>query len=486
MNHSQSEANAPLLFGRYRVLKQVGRGRLAIVYQVIDERLQREVLLHVLHPDLAQQEAARQEFLSRIQEKAQCSHPALLDVFDSGEMGGRPYMVTEYLAEHTLYGAGQLAVSQALQAISQVADAILLCQERGLSPPPVSSRHVWRVHEGQVKLVESWLLAPDEAALDQASYRPPEQAPGQPATSASLVYALGLLLYELLTGVRPSTGESVEAIAQAHQNLRILPIVQMRPSLYLPTLERLIHQATAPLPAERLPDVRAFLEEIARVKHNVETHTRRVPVALSPRHQQRARKNQSSASEESSEQSPHPVAAPPDLATAPPDGDLSTGSRQPTHPPAHPRQKKSPARGCIGWFVTLLLLLVVAYGSYLLTSFAVDQLFAIKLPRLRFPSIGELLPEWWPRGDNDAPTLIVNIAEGLNLRDEPGLSSNIIAIVRNGAEVRQIAEPRIVDDVEWVRVRARTADIQKGQGASDQNTIEGWMSRSFLLVPDNP
>lgn len=479
MNHSQPEASAPLLFGRYRVLKQVGRGRLAIVYRAIDERLQREVLIHLLHPDLASQEAARQEFLTRIQESAQCSHPALLDVFDSGKIGGRPYMVTEYLAERALYGSEVLAVSQALQSISQVADAIVLCQERRLSPPPVSSRHVWWVHEGQVKLVESWFLTPDEAALDQACYRPPEQAAGQPATSASIVYALGLLLYELLTGVRPATGENVETIDRAHRNLRILPLVQMRPSLYLPTLERLIHQTTASIPTERLPDVQTFLEGVAQVKRNAEANTHRMPVVLSSRHQQRARQDQAAEPEASSPQFPSSAVALPDV-------DLSEGNAQPS--PYHTtRTKKSPARGCLGWFVTLLLLLVVAYGSYLLTSFAVEQLFAIKLPRPHLPSIsiGELLPDWWTER-NPSPTLTVNIAAGLNLRDEPGLSSNIIAILRNGAEVRQIAEPRIVDDVEWVHVRARTADIQEGQFASDQNTIEGWMSRSFLLVPENP
>src|SRR5215207_11148768 len=92
----------PLLHGRYRIEEQLGAGRLAVVYRAYDERLQRRVLVHLLRKELLAQEPLRQRFIREAHDGARRSYPSLLEVFDSGEIAGRPYMVTEYVAGRTL------------------------------------------------------------------------------------------------------------------------------------------------------------------------------------------------------------------------------------------------------------------------------------------------------------------------------------------------------------------------------------------------
>ncbi|HMP40187.1 MAG TPA: protein kinase, partial [Roseiflexaceae bacterium] len=89
--------STPVLQGRYRVDARLGVGRLAVVYRGFDERLQRIVLVHLLRKELVEQETLRQRFLREAQYSAQRAHPSLLDIYDSGELAGRPYYISEYV-----------------------------------------------------------------------------------------------------------------------------------------------------------------------------------------------------------------------------------------------------------------------------------------------------------------------------------------------------------------------------------------------------
>ncbi|MBC8074701.1 MAG: serine/threonine protein kinase, partial [Chloroflexales bacterium] len=219
---------APLLFGRYRVLEQLGEGRLATVYHATDERLKRPVLVHLLRKDLAAQEPLRQRFRDEIAASARRSHPALLELFDSGEIGGRPFMVTEFVAGRPLSALGVLSIEDALLYLRQVTSAVTVCQQADVAHPPISSNNVMLVDEGRVKLIESWLTRPEDVPLDLAFYRPPERTRGEGPAPANVVYSLGLLLYELASGQRVITGNDARAVAQAHLSARIPPLAHVR------------------------------------------------------------------------------------------------------------------------------------------------------------------------------------------------------------------------------------------------------------------
>lgn len=493
MNEPTPSTDKPLLFERYRVKQQIGTGRLATVYHATDERLQRDVLVHVFRKDLIGQEPLRQRFIHEINASAQCTHSALLSVFDSGDAGDRPFMVTEYIAGRPLNAVGALAINHALMYTRQVTGAVLACLSRGHTPPPISSRNVLLVNEEQIKLVESWLMPADEVAFDLAHYRAPELAEGGAPSHASVVYALGCLLYELITGTRPVSGADAQTVIQAHTQIPISSLSETRPLLHLPTLERLITRAMARFPEHRFADVSAFSEEIDGFIRLLNNETQRIAITPSiPKTQQRV-------SPAVTAQIPSPASAPtiPTIpstpATASPSKEAQTAPGSKVFDPLQQsaRKQKPFTHALLGWIVMIALLVGVIFGSYTLASFAVDKLFAIQLPQPSLESLGVKWPPDWLGGDETGEVLVVSIAsnEGLNLRDAPGISTNVIATVPNGTLVRKLddrctiedqgtekeLQPCTLDGVQWVRVRTDN---------EDGKSLEGWMSLLFLKKVD--
>lgn len=461
-------SSAPLLFGRYRVSEHRGDTRLASIYTAVDERLQRRVLIHLLRKDLVGQAQPRERFVAQIGQMARRSHPALLDVYDSGEASGRPFMVTEFVSGRPLRGLGLLTPERALLYLRQVTGAIALCQSRrdadtplGLYHPPISSSNLLLVDEGHVKLVDSWLLSPGEVSADIAHYRAPELSQGQEATLAAPVYALGLLCYELLTGTRPVSGSDARAIALAHLHARVPPLHEARPALYLPAVERLVARATASAPELRFPDAATFGAALDALWRDLGSPTQPLAPPRAP------------AARYAGATTGPPTAVPPPAPAAPP---ARASVRMRPVDPATLR-RSNVARGLLGWAVLVGLVILVAAASF----FAVNALTGA-LKGVTAPGVPWLPPP--PTGDSGGPfgwlgTLfgadeiyIVNIAEGLNLRRAPDATdpANIITVVPNGTPVRKLEGPHVAGNIPWLRVRVTVEGQQ----------LEGWMSLNYL------
>ncbi|HZB96837.1 MAG TPA: serine/threonine-protein kinase [Herpetosiphonaceae bacterium] len=248
-----SSAPPPILHQRYRILARLGQTRLAAVYRAHDERLQRPVIVHLLRQELMAKPALRQRFLEEARSGAQRSHPGLLEIYDSGEVGSRPYLVTEDLSGVPLAERVPLPLADALSVLRTVASAVALAQSQGTPHPPVSSRNVWLLDGGRAVLIENWQLSPQEAALDLAPYRAPERAQGAPPSPATTVYSLGILSWETITGDRPFTAPSVEAIVERQMREPLPSISETNPRFFAPGLDRVIQGAAAADPARRYP-----------------------------------------------------------------------------------------------------------------------------------------------------------------------------------------------------------------------------------------
>ncbi|MCS6889015.1 MAG: serine/threonine protein kinase [Chloroflexus sp.] len=463
----------PLLFGRYRVHEALGESRLAVVYKATDLRLQRTVLIHLLRKELRDNPRKREQFIAEAAQSARRSHPVLLEVFDSGESSDRPFVITEAVEGRPLFGIGALSVAQALSIVRQVADAVALCQRHrsdesplGLFHPPISSANLLLVGDGQVKLVDGWFFAPALIPADLAHYRAPELSAGQPPQRSSVVYALGILLFELITGQRPIHGEDARATALAHLTQSVPSLARARPTMYLPSVERLIAQATARDPAQRFPDAQAFAQAINDLWRELTVQTRRLvvePVATVRPPAEIAAKRQPAA--------PTPPATPPTRPASRQDDLRSRMSRALTTSfDIDQFRRYNLSRSLMGWFVMILLLLMVAFGSFWAVTWAIERFGLGEAPRL--PD----LPAWslpdlsWP-GNTTPEQYVVNIAEGLNLRSAPSAQpDNIITIVPNGVVVRKLEGPVMADNIPWLKVQVEL----NGQ------IIEGWMSLNYL------
>lgn len=484
-NPPVTPAAPPVLFGRYRVHEHLGDTRLAAIYTATDERLQRRVMLALLRKDLTGQERAVQRFQAEIGASARRSHPALLEVFDSGDVSGRPFMIAEYANGRSLRSLGVLTLDQALLYVRQVAGAIAACQAAasdaeplGLYHPPISSSNVILVDEGQVKLLDSWNLNNAEALYDQAHYRAPELSQGNPATRATPVYALGVLLYELLTGVRPISGADARSVALAHLSTRLPPLTHARPTLYVPSVEALIRRATARFPDQRFPDAAAFVAELDLLWQTLASETRRLaPAAARTLEDERpsVRPARSNAAQ----------AAPPERPSGLTGLSRYLPQSQAGPQPIDPRQRRqhSVARSIMGLLLMLSLLVIVVGIGYVAATSLVPNLSNVQLPALpSFPDRPNLPniptasvdgPLGWLGGllGNDQ-VYIVNIAEGLNLRSTPDASddSNILVVVPNNTPVRYLEGPVDNGDIAWMRVQT----LVNGQA------YEGWVSQRFL------
>jgi serine/threonine protein kinase len=461
----------PILHGRYRIEEQLGVGRLAVVYRAYDARLQRRVLVHLLRKELADQEPLRQRFVREAHDSARRSHPSLLEVFDSGEVGGRPYMVTEYVAGRALRELGALSLEQALLYFRQIVGAVAVCQLAGVPHPPISSNNVILVEDGHVELVESWLTTPATIALDVAAYRPPERSSGAPITPAGVVYSLGLLLFEMLTGRRAIDGDDPRAVAQAHHSTRIPSLSEVRPLLHIPALERLLRQATAQRPEDRPPDAGALglaLDDLRRAIAR-DTQQLEAPPVRPPTLRQRINRTTGALV------APR-AARPASPDRAPVRGEPARRMPAPDHAPV--QLHGNPRRSISGMVVLLTLLLVVACGAYYGASVALGAMANIQLPRPQFdlpslPDLGIALPEWLTGVvSGGGQTFVVTGVpdEGLNLRAAPGLNTQVIGLLPNGARVRKIGESRSVDGVPWLPVRALLGEDER----------EGWVSERFV------
>jgi eukaryotic-like serine/threonine-protein kinase len=459
---------SPILHGRYRIEEQLGAGRLVVVYRAYDERLQRKVLVHMLRKELVGQATLRQRFIQEAHDSARRSHQSLLEVYDSGEVAGRPYMITEYVAGRSLRELGMLLPEDALLYFRQVVGAVAACEAAHVPHPPISSNNIILVEDGHVELLESWLMPAAQISLDNASYRAPERTAGSPASPASTVYALGLLLFEMLTGQRAITGDDPRAVAQAHLTARIPVLTEIRPLLYLPSLERLLQRATARRPEQRPANAAALGREFDDLRREITGDTRRLttPPVQPPSLRERINRTANDLVAPRPTPRPAPAAERPAVKQPP----------QPSRQPAQPRNDRR--RSIIGITILLSLILVVACGSYYGVSLLIDRVANIELPRPTvdlptLPELGITLPEWITGViSGQGQVLVVSGVsdEGLNLRNAPGLNTDIVAQLPNGTRIRKLDGPRTVDNVPWMLVQVKLND----------QDLEGWVSANFV------
>ncbi|GAB4118597.1 MAG: serine/threonine protein kinase [Roseiflexaceae bacterium] len=456
----------PPLQGRYQIESRLGASRLAVVYRAYDQRLQRPVLVHLLRRELADQPALAQRFRQEAQYSAARTHRSLLDVYDTGELAGRPFLITEYVSGRSLRELGQLSLEDALLYFRQVVGAVATCQTAGVPHPPISSNNVVVVEDGHVELVESWLVQPEDVARDLACYRPPERASGAPLTNAGAVYSLGLLFVELITGQRVVNGSDPHAVAQAHLSMQVPSIAQLRPSIYAPALDALIQRATARNPQQRFADASTFGQALDQLRQSLAGDTVQFRVVESaPSMGEQVRRSTGRLLRPVAAYAPLPRVMR-DAVSAAEDDERDQRGRA---------ELRDPSRAWLGLGIMAIMFFVAICGAYQLGSLALEELTNIRTPRLEVPAnmIDLGLPEWLTgtvEGEGELFEIVINSSEGLNLRSQPGVQQPILTLLPNGTQVRRIDGPKIVDGIPWMHVRVRI---------NGQN-VEGWISANYI------
>lgn len=264
-----------LVDDRYEVQQRVAHGGMATVYRALDTRLDRVVALKVMHAHLAADPGFASRFSQEARAAAKLSHPNVVAVFDQGQVGGLTYLTMEFLEGQTLRQAlssrGALTVREMLAVAQPIVDGLAAAHRAGIVHRDVKPENVILVGTGQVKVADFGLaraMTTDQTggpSLGTAAYMAPELVAQGASSPASDVYALGILLFELLTGAQPFTGDAPMQIAVRHLNERVPAPSTLVPSLP-PEVDALVLACTDPDPARRVPSAVVLADRLAALR----------------------------------------------------------------------------------------------------------------------------------------------------------------------------------------------------------------------------
>jgi beta-lactam-binding protein with PASTA domain/predicted Ser/Thr protein kinase len=267
-----------LVDNRYAVVSRLARGGMSTVYLAVDQRLDREVALKVLHPHLA----ADESFLGRLGREAKAaarlSHPHVVGVLDQGNDGNTAYLVMEYIKGHTLRDVlrdrGALPPRLALALIDPVVEGLGAAHAAGFIHRDVKPENVLIADDGRIKIGDFGLAravtssTSTGALIGTVAYISPELVLGRPADERSDVYSVGIMLYEMLTGRQPFEGDVPIQVAYQHVNGTVGPPSALVPGL-AGEVDELVQWCTANDPENRPVDGNTLLQELRHIRTNL-------------------------------------------------------------------------------------------------------------------------------------------------------------------------------------------------------------------------
>lgn len=303
--------------GHYRLIEQIGRGGMGVVWKALDTRLGREVALKAIPPELADDPERLRLFRAEARSVAAVSHPGIVTIFSVEEHADRPFMTLELVSGETLdriIDRGRLSVDQVLRLGGDLVDAVAAAHRQGIVHGDLKPANLMVGDGDRIKVLDFGLArirerseptsqdatttaAGTRSVAGSLPYMAPEQLLGQPADPRADLFAIGVILYEILAGSRPfrgsTPGELVPAIIRDDPE----PLARRRDDVPEP-LEQLVHRCLAKEPAERFStadELHAALATLARRRQRdslaaelaiplptVETDASRTAIAVLP------------------------------------------------------------------------------------------------------------------------------------------------------------------------------------------------------------
>ena len=265
-----------MIDGRYRVLRKLGAGGMADVYCAEDMHLGRKVAVKLLHSRFAQDQEFVERFRREASSAAGLQHPNVVGVYDRGEFDDTYYIAMEYCEGESLKQVivreAPLDPARAIAITKQILVASRFAHRRNVIHRDLKPHNVILDEEENVKVTDFGIaragasdITEVGAIMGTAQYLSPEQAQGRPVTEASDLYSVGVVLFELLTGRAPFSGDSPVAVALQHVNQPPPSPREFEPAIP-PALEAVVLKALAKDPAERYPDADSFIKALEGVE----------------------------------------------------------------------------------------------------------------------------------------------------------------------------------------------------------------------------
>ena len=258
---------------RYQIIKSIGEGGMANVYLAYDTILDRDVAVKVLRGDLSNDEKFVRRFQREALNASSLSHPNIVEVYDVGDDNGQYFIVMEYIEGKNLKDLikkrGKLTTSEVVDIMSQIADGLSVAHDSYIIHRDIKPQNIMILENGLVKITDFGIamamnatqLTQTNSVMGSVHYLPPEQASGKGSTLKSDIYSMGILMYELLTGVLPYRGENAVEIALKHLKEPLPSIREELPDL-TQSVENIILKSAAKNPKNRYNDAREMYEDL--------------------------------------------------------------------------------------------------------------------------------------------------------------------------------------------------------------------------------
>jgi eukaryotic-like serine/threonine-protein kinase len=265
--------------GRYQVSARLGSGGMADVYLAHDTLLGRQVALKLLHPRFAEDQEFVERFRREASSAAGLSHPNVVAVFDRGEWDGTYYIAMEYLPGRSLKAVvrehGPLSPQDATDIVVQILLAARFAHRRGIIHRDIKPHNVILDEEGRAKVTDFGIaragasdMTLTGSIMGTAQYLSPEQAQGHAVSEASDLYAIGVVLYELLTGTVPFEGESAVTIALKQVSAEPVPPSRVNPAVGA-ALDVVVMRALAKDPRARFASADEFIAALQQAREGI-------------------------------------------------------------------------------------------------------------------------------------------------------------------------------------------------------------------------
>ena len=291
-----SDLTGELIDNRYLLQRQIASGGMATIYAGLDTRLDRPVAVKIMHAHLANDEAFVSRFIKEAKATAALSHPNIVSIQDQGwNEGGPPavFLVMELVEGSTLRDylneKGSLTVEQTFQLITPVLSALSAAHRIGIIHRDIKPENILISKDGRIKVADFGLArnitmgqtmtAESSVVLGSVSYLSPEQVQRGVADARSDIYAVGIVLFEMLTGSKPYSGETPIQIAYRHVNDRI-PNIQTIKSEIPTAIAELVYEATAPNPDQRPKNAEDLLNKLREIQAKIDPKRRQMSLEL--------------------------------------------------------------------------------------------------------------------------------------------------------------------------------------------------------------
>ena len=272
---SSSDTLINTLFdGRYRIVRKLGSGGMANVYLAEDEDLGRRVAIKILNDRYANDDLFIERFRREAKSAAALSHPNIVSVYDRGEAEGTYYIAMEVIEGRSLkeliMTRGPLPIPQALAYTHEMLEALRFAHRHGIIHRDIKPHNILigerlKVTDFGIARAGASQMTEAGSIMGTAQYLSPEQARGAPVTAASDLYSVGIVLYEMLTGKVPFTGDSAIEIAMKHLNEPPKPPSKIRPEIS-EELDAVVLRALSKNPEDRYQTAEEFSEDLHRVE----------------------------------------------------------------------------------------------------------------------------------------------------------------------------------------------------------------------------